>query len=95
VLTHCGICNLVNGVDPTDPTIFFLFGGTSAGTPQWAGLTAVGSQIAGRRLGDLNAALYTVAGSANYSSALHDETVGSNFVQEIHTATTPRTTGIR
>jgi subtilase family serine protease len=85
VLTHCGICNLLAGFDPTDPTIFFLFGGTSAGTPQWAGLTAVGDQIAGRRLGDLNAALYTVAGSANYASALHDETAGSNFVQEIHT----------
>ena len=85
VLTHCGICNLLNGLDPTDPTIFFLFGGTSAGSPQWAGITAVGDQIAGRRLGELNAALYTVGGSANYASALHDETVGSNFVQEIHT----------
>jgi subtilase family serine protease len=39
VLTHCGICNLLAGFDPTDPTIFFLFGGTSAGTPEWAGLT--------------------------------------------------------
>ena len=46
------------------------------------------AQIAGRRLGDLNAALYAVAGSANYSSALHDETAGSNFVQEIHTGYT-------
>jgi hypothetical protein len=36
-------------------------------------------------LGDLNAALYTVGSSANYASALHDETVGTNFVQEIHT----------
>jgi subtilase family serine protease len=88
VLTHCGICNLVAGFDPTDPTIFFLFGGTSAGTPQWAGLTAVGDQIAGRRLGDLNTALYTVGSSANYASALHDETIGNNFVQEIHTGYT-------
>jgi subtilase family serine protease len=85
VLTHCGICNLLSGLDPRDPTIFFLFGGTSAGSPQWAGITAVGDQIAGRRLGVLNAALYTVGGSANYASALHDETVGNNFVQEIHT----------
>ncbi|HZC72859.1 MAG TPA: S53 family peptidase [Jatrophihabitans sp.] len=85
VLTHCGICNLLSGLDPLDPTTFFLFGGTSAGSPQWAGITAVGDQIAGRRLGDINAALYTVAGSANYSSALHDVTVGDNFVQEIHT----------
>jgi subtilase family serine protease len=85
VLTHCGICNLLSGFAPTDPTIFWLFGGTSAGSPQWAGITAIGDQIANRRLGDLNAALYTVGGSANYASALHDETVGNNFVQEIHT----------
>lgn len=85
VLTHCGICNLLAGFDPTDPTIFFLFGGTSAGSPQWAGITAIGDQIANRRLGDLNAALYAVGSSANYASALHDETAGNNFVQEIHT----------
>ena len=85
VLTHCGICNLLSGLDPTDPTIFFLFGGTSAGSPQWAGITAIADQIAQRRLGDINAALYTVGGSANYAAALHDETVGNNFVQEIHT----------
>jgi subtilase family serine protease len=91
VLTHCGICNLLSGFDPTDPTIFFLFGGTSAGSPQWAGITAIGDQIAGRRLGDLNSALYAIGGSSNYASALHDETVGNNFVQEIHTGYTTAT----
>ena len=83
VLTHCGICNLVNGLDPADPTIFFLFGGTSAGTPQWAGITAIGDQMAHRRLGDINAPLYAVSHLPGDGGALHDVTTGNNDVAEI------------
>jgi hypothetical protein len=35
---------------------FFLFGGTSAGSPQWAAIGAMANQVAGHRLGFLNAA---------------------------------------
>ena len=57
---------------------FYLFGGTSAGSPQWAGLTALGTQIAHHRLGWLNPALYA-AGRTRLASALfHDITVGDN-----------------
>ncbi len=86
VLTHCGICNLLNGLDPTDPTIFFLFGGTSAGSPQWAGLTAVGDQLAHHRFGDINPALYLISRAHGlYADAFHDVTVGNNDVSEIGT----------
>ncbi|MBO0866212.1 MAG: S53 family peptidase [Mycobacterium sp.] len=85
VLTHCGICNVLLGYDPT-ASLFFIFGGTSAGSPQWAGLIADGDQLAGRRLGDINPALYTLAQSrAQYPSALHDITTGNNDVSEIGT----------
>jgi subtilase family serine protease len=57
---------------------FYLFGGTSAGSPQWAGLTVLGTQIAHHRLGWLNPALYA-AGRTKLASALfHDITVGNN-----------------
>lgn len=86
VLTHCGICNFTLGLDPTDPTIFFLFGGTSAGSPQWAGLTAVGDQLAHHRFGDINPALYLISRSHGlYRDAFHDVTTGNNDVSEIGT----------
>ncbi len=86
VLTHCGICNFELGLDPPDPTIFFIFGGTSAGSPQWAGLTAVGDQMAHHRFGDINPALYLISRSHGlYADAFHDVTTGNNDVSEIGT----------
>lgn len=85
VLTHCGVCNVLSGGQPSDPS-FFLFGGTSAGSPQWAGMVAVGDQLAHRRFGDINPALYTISRShALYRASLHDVTVGNNDVAEIGT----------
>lgn len=86
VLTHCGICNLLSGLDPADPTIFFLFGGTSAGSPQWAGLTAIGDQLTHHRFGDINPALYLISRARGlYADAFHDVTTGNNDVSEIGT----------
>ena len=77
VLTVCSVCN--DGV----PAVF-LFGGTSAGSPQWAALAAIGDQLAGHRLGDINPALYSIANSSSkYRSAFHDITIGNNDVAEI------------
>ena len=57
---------------------FFIFGGTSAGSPQWSGITALADQAAGYRLGFLNPALYAIAASPFYRFALHDITIGNN-----------------
>jgi subtilase family serine protease len=80
VLTHWGVGNIVDaGLSPTDPTIFFIFGGTSAGSPQWAGITALADQAAGRRLGFLNNAIYSIGKSHDgYAQSFHDITVGNN-----------------
>ena len=56
----------------------FVGNGTSAGSPLWAGLAAIANQMAGRPLGYLNPALYTIAQGANYSRDFHDITVGNN-----------------
>jgi subtilase family serine protease len=57
---------------------FFVFGGTSVGSPQWAGLTALTGQLAGHRLGFLNPAIYAIARSSRYSATFHDITKGNN-----------------
>src|SRR6266699_3161936 len=57
--------------------LLFIFGGTSAGSPQWAGITAIADQYFGTRLGSLNPAIYH-AGRHNYAACFHDITAGSN-----------------
>jgi subtilase family serine protease len=62
---------------------FYLFGGTSAGSPQWSAITAIADQKAEARLGFLNTALYHIAQAPNfYSATLHDITSGNNSVVE-------------
>jgi subtilase family serine protease len=56
----------------------FIFGGTSAGSPQWAGIIALGNQLAGRRLGFLNKAIYRIGESSSYTRAFHDIVIGNN-----------------
>lgn len=83
VITHCGVCNILFGLKPSDP-VFFIFGGTSAGSPQWAGLAADADQIAGARLGNINEALYNFSQhQAKYGNTFHDITTGNNDVEEI------------
>lgn len=60
-------------------TGWYLFGGTSAGAPQWAAITAIANQRAGTRLGFLNAAIYRLmATKKTYAESFHDVTVGTN-----------------
>jgi subtilase family serine protease len=83
VLVHIGFYNEIVGYGADDP-IFFIVGGTSAGTPQWAGLVADADQLGNHRMGNINQALYSIAqGKKQYASALHDITVGNNDVAEI------------
>ena len=44
--------------------LVFRFGGTSAGSPQWAGLTALADQLAHHRIGAINETLYGLAHGA-------------------------------
>ncbi len=59
----------------------FLFGGTSAGSPQWAAITVIANQRAGHRLGFINSALYqTYKSKKSYPVSFNDITVGDNVV---------------
>lgn len=58
---------------------WYVVGGTSAGSPQWAGIAAMADQVAGSDLGFLNPGLYAVAASpALYAKDFFDVTVGNN-----------------
>ena len=59
-------------------------GGTSASSPQWAGLIAIADQIAGRDLGYINPALYQIgSNAAMYAADFNDVSVGCNQTSSI------------
>jgi subtilase family serine protease len=57
---------------------WYVVGGTSSGSPQWAGLVAIADQIAGHGLGLLNPKLYALASGPNYGAYFYDVTTGNN-----------------
>lgn len=57
---------------------WYVVGGTSASSPQWAGLIAIADQMAGFDLGYIDPALYAVATGPHYSSDFYDVTHGNN-----------------
>ena len=68
-------------VDPDSP--WHVFGGTSEATPLFAGIVALADQLAGHRLGNLNAALYLLGAASRLrhpplSTGLVDVTSGDN-----------------
>ena len=69
-----GVCSECNFGQRT----FAVFGGTSAGSPQWAAIAALADEAAGHRLGSLNPALYAIAAGPHYHAAFHDITTGNN-----------------
>ena len=71
VLAECSECLQIPGA-------FFIFAGTSSGSPQWAAITALADQAAGHRLGFLNPTLYVIGASIAGFSAFHDVTSGNN-----------------
>ena len=73
VLTYLDIPGVTPG--------FYTFGGTSAGSPQWAALTAIMNEKAGKRLGFLNKAIYDIGKHRNQTS-FHDITSGTNSAGE-------------
>jgi subtilase family serine protease len=79
VLTYLDIPGIPDG----DNQQFYLFGGTSAGSPQWAALVAIADQKAGKRLGFINTALYlNSVSSSKYGTLFHDVTSGNNSIDE-------------
>jgi len=58
---------------------WYVVGGTSSGSPQWAGLVAIADQIHGGRIGYLNPLLYELAlDPAKYAADFYDPTQGTN-----------------
>jgi subtilase family serine protease len=84
---HRGIPDISWNADPRTPILIYLsflepsragyytVGGTSEGSPDWAGLVADLNQLAGHPIGFLNPYLYAL-GAAHIG--LHDITVGNN-----------------
>jgi uncharacterized repeat protein (TIGR03803 family) len=60
--------------------------GTSTSAPLWAGFTALANELAAARglpsVGFINPSIYRTGKGANYGSAFHDVTVGSNVTPE-------------
>jgi subtilase family serine protease len=57
---------------------WYFSGGTSAGSPQWAGIVADANQLAGHPLGFLNPKLYSLGAADQRSVLFHDIKFGSN-----------------
>jgi subtilase family serine protease len=67
--------------DPTQVGSIYIFGGTSAGSPQWAAMTDLVDSVFGPQ-GDINPLLYLFVARFEYSSVFHDVTTGNNSVVE-------------
>jgi subtilase family serine protease len=82
-----GVPDVAYNADPLTPILiyvsflgsdnagFYFIGGTSEGSPQWAGIVAVANQLAGHPVGFLNPKLYAIGEQFNF---FHDITFGSN-----------------
>ena len=75
----CSRASCVNGYRNTDTT-FDVIGGTSVGTPQFAGILALLNQAKGSAQGNPNSQLYALAANSNTSWAFNDITTGNNIV---------------
>ena len=76
-------------------TGWYVIGGTSSSSPQWAGLIAVANEMnGGHRLGYINPALYAIASNpSTYASDFYDVTTGNNGAFAPTVAGYPATTG--
>jgi subtilase family serine protease len=57
---------------------WFIVGGTSCSSPQFAGLVAIADQIAGQGLGQINPTLYRLAAGGSYGTYFYDVNTGNN-----------------
>ncbi|HZR09556.1 MAG TPA: S53 family peptidase [Myxococcales bacterium] len=64
-------------------TGFVRFGGTSAGSPQWAALTVIAAQKAAHSYGFVNGAIYKIGQNASVAAnSFHDVVSGNNTALE-------------
>lgn len=57
---------------------WFIVGGTSCSSPEFAGLVAIADQMAGHGLGLINPTLYKLAAGPDYATYFYDVTTGNN-----------------
>jgi subtilase family serine protease len=57
---------------------YYIFGGTSAGAPQMAGITSIANQLGNGPLGFLNDHLYGLGRTGVLRTVMHDITLGDN-----------------
>ena len=74
---YCVQGSCVNGYRAADSTLAVV-GGTSVGTPSFAGILALVEQKTGSRLGNANPQIYGLANSTFYNNVFHDITTGNN-----------------
>jgi subtilase family serine protease len=67
-----------NILGPGVPAGFYIIGGTSEASPEFAGVVAIADQVAGHDLGLINPALYKL--SAAHAAGIVDITAGTNTV---------------
>jgi subtilase family serine protease len=73
---------------------WYVVGGTSSGSPQWAGLVAIADQLNGGPLGYLNPAFYKIgADPVRYANDFYDVTTGNNGALAPAIPGYPATTG--
>ena len=84
VLTYLDIPGLAPG--------YYRFGGTSAGSPQWAAILAIADQAAGHNLGFINKAIYQIGqAKQHYAASFFDITSGTNSAVEFDANNNPVT----
>jgi subtilase family serine protease len=66
---------------PANVGDIFIFGGTSAGSPQWAAMTALVDSVFGPQ-GNINPLLYLFVARFESAKVFHDITTGNNSVVE-------------
>jgi subtilase family serine protease len=87
--SHRGIPDVAYNADPNTAILvyagflpgaaaYYFIGGTSEGSPQWAGIIADANQLAGHPLGFLNLKLYSLSALVGQSQFFHDITIGNN-----------------
>jgi subtilase family serine protease len=63
---------------------WFIIGGTSVSSPQWAGMVAIADQIHGGGLGLINPTLYKIGSNpAEYADDFFDVTTGNNTLNPL------------
>lgn len=85
---HRGLPDISYNADPNTSILiygsfigsgaFYFIGGTSEGSPQWAGIIADANQFAGKPLGFLNPKLYALGAGSQYNTLYHDVLTGNN-----------------